>query len=95
MHRHTYGVDLSHCGRAALRRLWGRRDYRQDLEEMLQEKVALQKVRSRSVLELLMDRTVRWQLLTIVVVFITLQLCGINAVSGGVVVDGVEWWRRR
>lgn len=50
---------------------------------MLQEKVDLQKVRSRSVLELLLDRTVRWQLLTIVVVFITLQLCGINAVSGG------------
>lgn len=56
---------------------------------MLQEKVALQKVRSRSVLELLLDRTVRWQLLTIVVVFITLQLCGINAVSGGA--GGSRW----
>ncbi|XP_075901041.1 solute carrier family 2 member 11, like isoform X1 [Nelusetta ayraudi] len=71
--------DQQACERA-LRRLWGSGDYRPDLEEMLQEKVDLQKVRSRSVLELLLDRTVRWQLLTIVVVFITLQLCGINAV---------------
>lgn len=87
--RHTYRADLPHSGCAALRRLWGNKDYRQDLEEMLQEKVALQKVRSRSVLELLLDRTVRWQLLTIVVVFITLQLCGINAVSGGA--GGSRW----
>lgn len=56
-------------------------DYRTEMEEMLQEKAALQNVRSRSVTELIRNRAVRWQLLTIVVAFVTLQLCGINAVS--------------
>lgn len=56
-------------------------DYRTEMEEMLQEKVALQNVRSHSVAELIRNRTVRWQLLTIVVAFVTLQLCGISAVS--------------
>lgn len=56
-------------------------DYRMEMEEMLQEKVALQNVSSRSVMELIRNREVRWQLLTIVVAFVTLQLCGINAVS--------------
>lgn len=48
---------------------------------MLEEKAALRGVRSRSVLEVLRDRSVRWQLLTVLVSFTTLQLCGINAVS--------------
>ncbi|XP_074546484.1 solute carrier family 2 member 11, like [Halichoeres trimaculatus] len=64
----------------ALRRLWGNKDHSMKVEEMLQEKVALQRVRSRSVLELIQDKTMRWQNITIFVVFGALQLCGINAV---------------
>ncbi|KAI3361826.1 hypothetical protein L3Q82_002155 [Scortum barcoo] len=63
----------------ALRRLWGNKDYSREVEEMLEEKAALQTVRSHSVVELIKNQTVRWQLLTIVVTFITLQLSGINA----------------
>lgn len=48
---------------------------------MLEEKASLQGVRSHSVLELFRNRGVRWQLLTVVVCFTALQLCGINAVS--------------
>lgn len=48
---------------------------------MLEEKAALQSVRSRSVMELIQDQAVRWQLTTILVTFTALQLCGINAVS--------------
>lgn len=48
---------------------------------MLEEKAALQSVRSHSVMELIKNQTLRWQLLTIFVTFTTLQLCGINAVS--------------
>ena len=52
-----------------------------EVEEMLQEKAALQNVRSHSVMELIRDKSVRWQLITIIFTFTPLQLCGINAVS--------------
>ncbi|XP_044031127.1 solute carrier family 2 member 11, like [Siniperca chuatsi] len=64
----------------ALRRLWGNKDYSREVEEMLEEKADLQSIRSYSVMELIQNQTVRWQLLTIIVTFTTLQLCGINAV---------------
>ncbi|XP_068616328.1 solute carrier family 2, facilitated glucose transporter member 9-like, partial [Brachionichthys hirsutus] len=63
-----------------LRRLWGSKDHSAAVEEMLEEKASLQDIRSHSVMELFRDRTVRWQLITIVVTFILLQLSGINAV---------------
>ncbi|XP_035523412.1 solute carrier family 2 member 11, like [Morone saxatilis] len=64
----------------ALRRLWGNKDFSTEMEEMLEEKAELQSVRNHSVMELFQNKTVRWQLLTIIVTFTTLQLCGINAV---------------
>ncbi|MED6268941.1 hypothetical protein CHARACLAT_027991 [Characodon lateralis] len=64
----------------AFRKLWGKNDYNKEVVEMLEEKAALQSVRSCSVLELIQNRTVRWQLLTIVIAFTALQLCGLNAV---------------
>ncbi|MEQ2282989.1 hypothetical protein AMECASPLE_006510, partial [Ameca splendens] len=63
----------------AFRKLWGKNDYNKEVVEMLEEKAALQSVRSCSVLELIQNRTVRWQLLTIVIAFTALQLCGLNA----------------
>lgn len=48
---------------------------------MLEEKAAQQGIRSHSVLELIQYRSVRWQLLTVLVSYLALQLCGINAVS--------------
>lgn len=50
---------------------------------MLEEKAALEGVRSHSVLELIQNQSLRWQLLTVLVGFTALQLCGINAVSHG------------
>uniref|UniRef100_A0A3B4XYA2 Solute carrier family 2, facilitated glucose transporter member 5 n=1 Tax=Seriola lalandi dorsalis TaxID=1841481 RepID=A0A3B4XYA2_SERLL len=64
----------------ALKRLWGNKDYSTEVEEMMKEKAAMQSVHNHSVMELIQNRTVRWQLLTIIVYFTTLQLCGINAV---------------
>lgn len=52
-----------------------------EVEEMLKEQVDLQSFRSHSVMELFQNQAVRWQLLTILVTFTALQLCGINAVS--------------
>uniref|UniRef100_A0A3Q1GCH8 Solute carrier family 2 member 11, like n=1 Tax=Acanthochromis polyacanthus TaxID=80966 RepID=A0A3Q1GCH8_9TELE len=65
---------------ASVKRLWGNTDYSKEIEEMLKEKAALQNVRSHSMLELIQNQTVRWQLITIFVTFTSLQLCGINAV---------------
>lgn len=48
---------------------------------MLEEKAAQQGIRSHSVLELIQNRNVRWQLLTVLVSYPAMQLCGINAVS--------------
>ncbi|XP_041826525.1 solute carrier family 2 member 11, like [Melanotaenia boesemani] len=64
----------------ALKRLRGDVDYSNEVEEMLEEKAALQSIPNHSVLELIQNRTVIWQLLTIIVTFTALQLCGINAV---------------
>ncbi|XP_058268325.1 solute carrier family 2 member 11, like isoform X2 [Hemibagrus wyckioides] len=72
--------DKSACEKA-LRQLRGSHaDFTSEVEEMLEECVALQSVRNHSVLELLLARSIRWQLYTILITFITLQLCGINAV---------------
>ncbi|XP_061554922.1 solute carrier family 2 member 11, like [Phycodurus eques] len=64
----------------ALTRLWGNKDHSGEVEEMLEEKAAHQNIRSRSVMELIRERSVRWQLMTIVVTFVSLQFSGINAV---------------
>ncbi|CAL1569529.1 unnamed protein product [Knipowitschia caucasica] len=48
------------------------------MEEMLKEK--REDCGSRSVMQLLRDQDVRWQLVTVLVIFTSLQLCGINAV---------------
>uniref|UniRef100_A0A3Q2XE13 Solute carrier family 2, facilitated glucose transporter member 5 n=1 Tax=Hippocampus comes TaxID=109280 RepID=A0A3Q2XE13_HIPCM len=71
--------DQQACEKA-LTRLWGNKDHSVEVEEMLEEKVALQNTQSRSVTELFRERSIRWQLITIIVTFLSLQLSGINAV---------------
>ncbi|AWP15171.1 putative solute carrier family 2 facilitated glucose transporter member 5-like isoform 2 [Scophthalmus maximus] len=71
--------DREACDKA-LKRLWGNKDYTMEVEEMMKEKTAMQSVRSHSVMELIRNQTVRWQLITIIITFTGLQLCGINAV---------------
>uniref|UniRef100_UPI0037E7FF83 solute carrier family 2 member 11, like n=1 Tax=Semicossyphus pulcher TaxID=241346 RepID=UPI0037E7FF83 len=71
--------DRQACEKA-LRRLWGNKDHSLKVEEMLEEKAALQGVHNHSVIELIQDKALRWQLITILVTFCALQLCGINAV---------------
>lgn len=67
---------------SALRRLWGaKKDPGPEMEEMLAEHASLKSVKIHGLMDLFLDHNVRWQLLTILVTFVTLQLCGINAVS--------------
>ncbi|XP_072515124.1 solute carrier family 2 member 11, like [Salminus brasiliensis] len=68
------------CEKALRQLLGASKDLSVEVEEMQAEHTALRGVRSHSVLEFLLSRSVRWQLFTILVTFTTLQLCGINAV---------------
>ncbi|KAM9307113.1 solute carrier family 2 member 11, like [Pholidichthys leucotaenia] len=70
--------DRQACEKA-LKRLWGNNDYSKEVEEMLQENAAVRNVRNHSALELIQTKTLRWQLITIIVTFCTVQLSGINA----------------
>ncbi|KAK7895703.1 hypothetical protein WMY93_021028 [Mugilogobius chulae] len=63
----------------ALQKLWGEGDYSLEMEEMLKEKTAQQNAGSRTVLQLLKNRDIRWQLVSVLVTCTSLQLCGINA----------------
>ncbi|XP_063070998.1 solute carrier family 2 member 9, like 1 [Engraulis encrasicolus] len=67
--------------RAALQCLWGPGSYEKEMEEMVAEQKAIGGERSRSLLELLRDRRVRWQILTMLVLHGCIQFCGISALS--------------
>ncbi|XP_030623951.1 solute carrier family 2, facilitated glucose transporter member 11-like [Chanos chanos] len=72
--------DQQGCEKA-IHKLWGRRtDHRKEVEEMLVEHAALKGMQNRGVTDLLFDRSMRWQLLTVLVTAVTMQLSGMNAV---------------
>ncbi|XP_056387222.1 solute carrier family 2, facilitated glucose transporter member 11-like isoform X2 [Hyla sarda] len=64
----------------ALKQLWGDRDHQKAIDEMLQEQASRKTGQSVTVLELLREPSLRWQLYMLVALTIALQLCGINAV---------------
>lgn len=66
---------------SAIKRLWGSRDYSADTQEMLQESTELQDVKVHSVAELLVSPSMRWTLIGMAVLFASMQLSGVNAVS--------------
>ncbi|XP_031423010.1 solute carrier family 2 member 9, like 1 [Clupea harengus] len=67
--------------KSALQCLWGPGDYEKEMEEMRAEQAAIGGERSKSLLELLRDKRVRWQLITMLVVHGCIQFCGISAIS--------------
>lgn len=64
----------------ALQSLWGEGDYKQEMDEMLTEQAAIEAAPRKSTLQFLRDCSVRWQLLTMSVVYCCNQLSGIPAV---------------
>lgn len=52
-----------------------------EVEEMQKEQRSLSSVRTISVFELLKDRAVRWQVISVMVINVGMQLSGIDAVS--------------
>uniref|UniRef100_A0A4W5KVU2 Solute carrier family 2 member 9, like 1 n=1 Tax=Hucho hucho TaxID=62062 RepID=A0A4W5KVU2_9TELE len=65
----------------ALQSLWGRGEYKLEMMEMVLEQAAIKGETSKSLLELLRDRSVRWQLITMVVIYGCIQFSGITAIS--------------
>lgn len=65
----------------ALHRFLGTPDVQDVIEEMKEEQRSLSSMEMVSVWQLLRDRSVRWQTLSVVVVNAGMQLSGIDAVS--------------
>ncbi|KAF7208229.1 transcript variant X1 [Nothobranchius furzeri] len=65
----------------ALQRLWGKGEYKQEMEEMLTEQLALEAAHLKSLLQLLKDRAARWQLITMSIIGYCNQLSGTLAIS--------------
>uniref|UniRef100_A0A663MBT4 Major facilitator superfamily (MFS) profile domain-containing protein n=1 Tax=Athene cunicularia TaxID=194338 RepID=A0A663MBT4_ATHCN len=67
--------------RKAIRKLWGEGDHQAEIDDIMKEKVAMTSTKTLRVLELIKERSLRWQLYILMTVMTTLQLCGINAVE--------------
>ncbi|XP_075071877.1 solute carrier family 2, facilitated glucose transporter member 11-like [Mixophyes fleayi] len=63
----------------AMQQLWGPGEHSVEMENMLTEKEAVGK-QTKGVKDLLMDRSVRWQMITLLLICGAIQLIGINAV---------------
>lgn len=76
-------TTVSFCASAVAALKWYRNkgDIQAEVEEMQEELRSLSSIQTVSVCDLLTDRCVRWQLITIAVVNIGMQLSGIDAVS--------------
>ncbi|NXC44819.1 GTR5 protein, partial [Penelope pileata] len=66
--------------RKAIRKLWGEGDHQAEIDDIMKEKVAMTSTKTLRVLEVIKERSLRWQLYILMTVMTTLQLCGINAV---------------
>ncbi|GCC34941.1 hypothetical protein chiPu_0013418 [Chiloscyllium punctatum] len=64
----------------ALRRLWGQGDFFEEVQDMEAEQAAAKGERAKTARELFQDRSVRWQLITNIMLTVAMQLCGINAI---------------
>ncbi|TKS70930.1 Solute carrier family 2, facilitated glucose transporter member 9 [Collichthys lucidus] len=63
-----------------MRRFLGKKDVSQELEEVHAEARAQDNLHTASVLQLLKNPAVRWQLITIITTMACYQLCGLNAI---------------
>ncbi|XP_063768085.1 solute carrier family 2, facilitated glucose transporter member 11 isoform X3 [Eleginops maclovinus] len=64
----------------ALRRLRGCEVQSSELDEMLQEQAATKGMKHRGPWELFSDRSVRWQLITVMIISSAMQLCGNDSI---------------
>ncbi|XP_041083140.1 solute carrier family 2, facilitated glucose transporter member 11-like isoform X2 [Polyodon spathula] len=63
----------------ALTQLWGKKDFKMELEDMAREWDKMKGQKAKTVLGVLRNRSVRWQMLTLIFPCAGVQLCGISA----------------
>ncbi|XP_073530619.1 solute carrier family 2, facilitated glucose transporter member 9-like isoform X1 [Phyllobates terribilis] len=71
--------DQDRCLKS-MQRIWGPGDHQIMMNEILAEQEMRQKSRSMSVMELVKEPSLRWQLYVVLVITFTLQMSGINAI---------------
>lgn len=64
----------------AVKQLWGDGDHMAEIDDMMSEQKAIRGEKAKSVWDLLRDRAVRWQLITLFLVVSCMQLIGANVV---------------
>ncbi|XP_018421398.1 PREDICTED: solute carrier family 2, facilitated glucose transporter member 11-like [Nanorana parkeri] len=71
--------DRERCMRA-MNKIWGHGDHQLELDDILAEKEMRKNTKNMTVLEVMKEPSMRWQLYVVVIITITLQLSGINAI---------------
>ncbi|XP_015733520.1 solute carrier family 2, facilitated glucose transporter member 11-like isoform X3 [Coturnix japonica] len=64
----------------AVKQLWGDGDYMAEVDDMTAEQEAIRGEKSKSVCDLIRDKSVRWQFITLFLVCSCMQLIGVNVV---------------
>ncbi|OXB64681.1 hypothetical protein ASZ78_008757 [Callipepla squamata] len=64
----------------AVKQLWGDGDHMAEVDEMIAEQEAIRGERAKSVCDLVRDKSVRWQFITLFLVSSCMQLIGVNVV---------------
>lgn len=77
---HSLGRLMCDVLLAALRRLRGCEVHSSELDEILQEQAEIRGMKPSRPWELLSDRSVRWQLISVIVISSAMQLCGNDSV---------------
>lgn len=79
-------IRLIHLFVLALRRLRGCDVQSSELDEILQEQADTKGLRPRRPWELFSDRSVRWQLISVMIISSAMQLCGNDSVRGAAII---------
>ncbi|KAM6423591.1 solute carrier family 2, facilitated glucose transporter member 11-like [Liasis olivaceus] len=64
----------------AMKTFWGEGSHQAELDDLQEERAALKSTQSKSVLELVKEPSLRWQLYMLLVLVVTTQLSGIQAI---------------
>ncbi|XP_067406059.1 solute carrier family 2, facilitated glucose transporter member 11-like isoform X2 [Emydura macquarii macquarii] len=64
----------------AMKQLWGEGDHQAEIDDMMKEKAALKSIKTMSVLEVMKEPALRWQLYILILLVMSIQLCGLSAI---------------
>lgn len=72
---------------AALQCLWGPGDYKLEIEEMAEEQAVIGEGHNKSLLDLLRDKHLRWQVFSLLVINASIQFSGASAVNQSSIIN--------